>query len=84
MQSVLKENDQLKKDIEKLELSLKEANTSIISLNFKSKESVHKDSEMEKKIAELNEQVDKLTKENMLNKVMQSAQLNFSHLILSV
>ena len=79
MQSVLKENDQLKKDIEKLELSLKEADASIISLNSKTKESVHKDSEIEKKIAELNEQVDKLTKESISNKVIHSLQLNFCH-----
>ena len=68
-QSVWKENDELRKDIKRLEVSLKEAEESISSLNVKSKESVNKDSEVERKIADLNEQINKLSKENVLSKV---------------
>lgn len=65
-----KENENLKRDIEELKTSLKNAEAALVRLDSVSKESMQKDDTLEKKIAELNEEIDRMTKENTSIKVI--------------
>lgn len=77
MQTVQKDNEQLSRDIEQLKASLKEAEATVSRLNSKSRESFEKDGDLENKIAELKENIDKLTEENTSNKVISYVECSF-------